>query len=603
MASPFIAAFSSNVTTTSLGGSPRSANITIGEPTGGQHRALIVWNDTRNGARAITGMTAGGSAMTPLGTGGAGTDTQQTPFIVIDPPTNGSGVCALGFVGEGGTGEYDPTYSWLLIGDYSTVSGYVDLTAGGAFNGSSNAPSSGSLTVAAGELLVSAMGQYFASTYSLTSAGATEHMHGSFLSRPYAIASRTTTGAFTWNASSSNAWRVTAILFKSDGGGGTPVSFSGTVPAQSAAVGTAFNLNLASYFSGTLTPFTYSLQAGSLAGTGLSLAGSVISGTPTGAGTISGLVVRATDAASNTADTNAFTITVAAAPAPVFTGPVSLLRYRANGFDISYPAGDGTVTGYEVSTDAGGSYTSVGTSLAPTIAAPLPGDPSRVRVRAFNAAGTRSTPVAVAQGVLGTTVPATGDFGAAALYAWLQANPSYMGSLVHAEVTRWPSLGTLVMNPDSSGSYTPAGDGEQSADIQPRVAGAATGVPFAIILRSGSGGDTDPPVMQGEIAVSGLTDTSFTTAVDPATDAVGVTGYQVSQDGGSTWIDKVLARTHTHAGLSPQTTYAVRWRARDAAGNWATPLAKAVTTQAAPIPPSGTIGRAWHFALLRRCAT
>ena len=103
----------------------------------------------------------------------------------------------------------------------------------------------------------------------------------------------------------------------------TPVSFAGTVPAQSATVGTAFSLALASYYSGTVTPFTYSVQAGTLpAGLTLNTSTGAISGTPTTAGTSSGIVIRATDTGSATADSNAFNIVVAAAPVgPTITGP------------------------------------------------------------------------------------------------------------------------------------------------------------------------------------------------------------------------------------------------------------------------------------------
>jgi len=96
--------------------------------------------------------------------------------------------------------------------------------------------------------------------------------------------------------------------------GATPVSFSGTIPTQNATEGTPFSVGLSSYFSGTETPFTYSLQSGTLP-TGLTLNSStgVISGTPTTAGTASGIVIRATDDNSDTADSNAFSITVAAA--------------------------------------------------------------------------------------------------------------------------------------------------------------------------------------------------------------------------------------------------------------------------------------------------
>lgn len=102
--------------------------------------------------------------------------------------------------------------------------------------------------------------------------------------------------------------------------GSAAVSFSGTVPAQSGTVGTASTaLALASYFSGTFTPFTYSVFSGALPG-GLTLNTSTgqISGTPTTAGSFSA-VVRATDTATNTANTGTISWTVLAAMATTAT--------------------------------------------------------------------------------------------------------------------------------------------------------------------------------------------------------------------------------------------------------------------------------------------
>lgn len=108
------------------------------------------------------------------------------------------------------------------------------------------------------------------------------------------------------------AWRLfaprTSSIFSV---GATPVSFGGTVATQNGTVGAAFSVDLASYFTGSLTPFTFSTQAGTLPA-GLTRTGSVISGTPTGAETQAGIVIRATDTGSNTADTNSFSIAISA---------------------------------------------------------------------------------------------------------------------------------------------------------------------------------------------------------------------------------------------------------------------------------------------------
>ena len=104
-------------------------------------------------------------------------------------------------------------------------------------------------------------------------------------------------------------------------GGSTPVSFAGTVPGQVGTIGSAFSLALAGYFSGSLTPFTYSVLSGSLpAGLSLNTSTGAITGTPTTAGS-SSAVIRATDTGTNTAQTGSigFTISASAPSGGTFT--------------------------------------------------------------------------------------------------------------------------------------------------------------------------------------------------------------------------------------------------------------------------------------------
>jgi hypothetical protein len=110
----------------------------------------------------------------------------------------------------------------------------------------------------------------------------------------------------------------------------SPVSFSGTVGAQSGTVGSAFawsGSSLSSFFSGSLAPFAYSVVSGSLP-PGLSINSStgVVSGTPTASGNYSA-TFRATDTGSNTANSNSVSFSIAAAPSSGFSatvGPFSL---------------------------------------------------------------------------------------------------------------------------------------------------------------------------------------------------------------------------------------------------------------------------------------
>lgn len=107
------------------------------------------------------------------------------------------------------------------------------------------------------------------------------------------------------------------------------IGFSGSIPAQTGTLNTPFSLNLSSYFTGNLTPFTFSVVSGSLPA-GLSINGDVISGTPTNAGTGS-FTIRGTDTANNIATSNSVSFTINTAPIPVaFTGTINPINAAVN---------------------------------------------------------------------------------------------------------------------------------------------------------------------------------------------------------------------------------------------------------------------------------
>jgi hypothetical protein len=163
-------------------------------------------------------------------------------------------------------------------------------------------------------------------------------------------------------ASGQIAWATLVIP-----GASSAFAFTGTVPAQTGATGTAFTtLSLAGYFSGGTTPYTYAVQSGALPG-GLSLNTSTgdITGTPSASGSFTA-VIRGTDAAAATADTGSISFTISvggAATAITMTGPsTGVVGSPSTNFTVG---ANGTISGSHVVTpsDGGGGGTFTPTSV------------------------------------------------------------------------------------------------------------------------------------------------------------------------------------------------------------------------------------------------
>lgn len=107
--------------------------------------------------------------------------------------------------------------------------------------------------------------------------------------------------------------------------------------------------------------------------------------------------------------------------------------------------------------------------------------------------------------------------------------------------------------------------------------------PLTVPVTTANAPDTVGPAMVGTIAVSGVSTSGFTLSWQAATDNVGVAGYELSMNGGISYasVGNVLSSVQT--GLADATSYDVRVRAFDAAGNKSAPLAVTATTDAIPI--------------------
>lgn len=94
--------------------------------------------------------------------------------------------------------------------------------------------------------------------------------------------------------------------------------------------------------------------------------------------------------------------------------------------------------------------------------------------------------------------------------------------------------------------------------------------------------DTTAPVMSGSTNVTNVTMNSATVAWTAATDNVGISSYERTLDGGTTWVNVGTGTSMTLGSLTPSTTYSGQVRAIDSSNNRSNALPFSFTTAAAP---------------------
>lgn len=108
----------------------------------------------------------------------------------------------------------------------------------------------------------------------------------------------------------------------------------------------------------------------------------------------------------------------------------------------------------------------------------------------------------------------------------------------------------------------------------------------AVIDPNGNCGDTQAPTTPGTITFSSITQSSFTATWTASTDNVAVTGYEVLLNG--TLHSTVATNSISLTGLTCNTAYTVRVRAKDAAGNLSAYNTQASTTTTGVAAPTIT---------------
>jgi chitodextrinase len=311
--------------------------------------------------------------------------------------------------------------------------------------------------------------------------------------------------------------------------------------------------------------------------------------------------VRARDAAANWSDPSAPLVVSTPPDTAAPTAPAGLTAtvISVSSFTLNWTAATDnvSVTAYEISRDG----TVVGTSTKPTrnISGLVPATSYTFTVRARDAAGNWSAPsVPLPVATLADTTPpavptalvASLVTGSSFTLRWTAPKDNVRTALY--EVFRdGVSLGTTTATSRVLTGLFP----ETEYAMSVRAADAAgnwsaQSLPLPVTTTA----DFTAPSVPGTPVASAITVTGFTLTWTASTDGVGVTLYEVFQDNVS--VGTTAARTLNLSGLTPNTTYALKVRASDAAGNWSAPSAvrsvKTLADSAAPTVPAALVASA-----------
>lgn len=312
-------------------------------------------------------------------------------------------------------------------------------------------------------------------------------------------------------------------------------------------------------------------------------------------GTTDAVRIRAKDAAGNLSSALSASVTLLDTVAPSMTGTIAVSSITSTGYTLAWPPATDNVgvTAYEVSVDGGSTFAPVGNQLNTSITGRTPGSTDAVRVRAKDAAGNASPPL-----VTTVTLQSAGD----------QTPPVLVGAITSSNITTtsynlawpaatdnvgvtayevsvnagatWSSVGLLLAC--YIGSRTPGSTDQVLVRAKDAAGNASTPLSTTVTLLSVA--DSTPPTLGGSITVSGLTSTGYTLSWGAGSDNVGITAYQYSVDGGTTWLTLGNVLTVAVTGRTPGSSDSVLVRARDGAGNTSTPpLATTVN-----LPSGGT---------------
>ncbi len=304
------------------------------------------------------------------------------------------------------------------------------------------------------------------------------------------------------------------------------------------------------------------------------------------------LTYDVTDAAGNPAETQTRTVNVNEdnTPPSVPTN-LSASGITTTSFTLSWNASTDNlgVDVYEVFIDGASQGTQAGTSAL--ISGLNPATQYSATVRALDAAGNTSNEsnslsvtTATPPDTIAPTVPGNltaSNIGETSLDLSWAASTDNIGVIGYEVFQDGNSLGTTATTNYSVSGLSPDTTYGFSVRAYDAASNYSAQTPVLSVTTLAPPPDTEAPTVPTNLSASSITDTTFLLSWSPASDNVGVVGYNLyidGQPGGTSSTTNFLFE-----GLSPSTTYSVQVSAYDAAGNVSNlSTALSVTTQDPP---------------------
>jgi chitodextrinase len=305
------------------------------------------------------------------------------------------------------------------------------------------------------------------------------------------------------------------------------------------------------------------------------------------------VLVRASDVLGNTGPNSSASFTTQDITPPGPPGAPTFSSLTATSVVANWtPASDNLrVASYEWSRDSGATWTTVAEDTSASISGLSPVTLYTIRIRARDGAnlpGPYSAGSFTTNNVPDTEPPSATGIPQINSITATTANASWAPATDNVNVAsyEWLVAGTLWASVTTTSVPLSGltGSTEYTFRVRARDGAGLHGPERSSTFTTSDITRPNPPGIPG---ITSITGTSAVASWTAATDNIGVTGYEYSRNGGTSYTDVPTNLTVTLSGLTQYTEYTVHVRAYDAAGNRSDPTSAIFRTRdtQAPSPP------------------